>query len=225
MSLSTSFRNRDVRDALSEVFQDKCYLCEGPTGGGFQVEHFKPKAGFESKIYDWNNLFPAHGDSCNQRRLKWGQRGVTVNGKNVSWPTGGMLDPTGNENIKNRLVQWIDLPSEWISEVQIGFEAADDTDIAAKNTAEELRHLHCHKTSVWAKRLRGNIFRQYTDLSKILNECMLAYRLGDMEMYVKRKTLFKISLSRSGPYSALMRSKFREFIPTELESELIPEYV
>jgi uncharacterized protein (TIGR02646 family) len=67
---------RDVRDALSELFSNKCGFCESPLGGALagDVHHFRPKQGAVDPrdgdtsrrhywwlAYEWENLYLACG--------------------------------------------------------------------------------------------------------------------------------------------------------------------
>lgn len=52
-----SYSEKDVLDALNEMFMGKCYICETKELISINVEHFDAHEGNEDKKYDWNNLF------------------------------------------------------------------------------------------------------------------------------------------------------------------------
>ncbi|EPV5019318.1 HNH endonuclease [Citrobacter freundii] len=64
----TSYREKDVIEALSHDFYNKCYICEIKDPLVLNVEHFRPHEGDDDKKYDWNNLFFACGRCNNIKR-------------------------------------------------------------------------------------------------------------------------------------------------------------
>lgn len=49
------WRGDDVKARLHEDFLRKCYLCEGPLGKAFEVEHRRPRSAGGGE-HDWGNL-------------------------------------------------------------------------------------------------------------------------------------------------------------------------
>ena len=130
-----SYSRKDVRKQLRNDFSDKCYLCEGKTYGSFQIDHLRPQKGFPELVYTWENLFPAHGDTCNQRRIHWEKRpgALRRDGEPVRWPEDGLLDCAQTPDVRARLLQWFD---NAVGDIKVFFAAADPEDAEARNTAE-----------------------------------------------------------------------------------------
>lgn len=57
LALQTSYKGKDVIDALRAMFFDKCYLCEQDSISSPEVEHFVPHKKTAALKYGWNNLF------------------------------------------------------------------------------------------------------------------------------------------------------------------------
>ncbi len=147
----------DVRQALDEDFSGKCYLCEGVTPSGFEVDHLRPKCDFRDLEFEWMNLFPAHGD-CNKRRKTWpsAERELGLQ----RWPKGGMLDCT-RDDVESRLSQCLTIDVN----PNVTFCAIDPCDIAAKNTAAELAALHS-RSKFHGRKICSAIEERYKTVSK-----------------------------------------------------------
>ncbi|EBF8609281.1 HNH endonuclease [Salmonella enterica subsp. enterica serovar Nagoya] len=63
-----SYREKDVIEALSHDFYNKCYICEVKDPLVLNVEHFIPHEGDNAKKFDWKNLFFACGRCNNIKR-------------------------------------------------------------------------------------------------------------------------------------------------------------
>lgn len=59
LSQNKSYNGDDVLKALSEIFYDKCYICERKRPDDINVEHFIAHEGKEELKYKWSNLFLA----------------------------------------------------------------------------------------------------------------------------------------------------------------------
>ena len=121
----TSWSGDDVKKQLWTDFLGKCYLTELPvTEAAISVDHFRPKGNscFKYLTFDWENLFPTDRNA-NERRPK-------------NWPVGGLLDPSANDHVEERLQQYLD------DENIPHFAASDLDDTQAVNTAAQLEHLH-----------------------------------------------------------------------------------
>lgn len=53
---SSIYRHINVIDRLTELYYDKCYICECDVSNAFEVEHYKPKKEFPELGYTWGNL-------------------------------------------------------------------------------------------------------------------------------------------------------------------------
>jgi hypothetical protein len=63
-----SHSEQDVLDALSRVFNKKCYICETKEPIDINVEHFEPHLGDLDKKFNWDNLYFSCG-RCNNIKL------------------------------------------------------------------------------------------------------------------------------------------------------------
>lgn len=63
-----SWTGSDVLHALSEIFHEKCYICETKDPLSLNVEHFEAHMDDANKMYDWNNLFLACARCNNFKR-------------------------------------------------------------------------------------------------------------------------------------------------------------
>ncbi|MCG8417357.1 MAG: hypothetical protein MJE77_05370 [Proteobacteria bacterium] len=208
-----SYSGKDVRDRLDRDFFGKCYLCEGATGGNFQIDHLRPKESFPDLVQDWANLFPAHGDSCNQRRIQWGKRGVSgPQGRLRNWPEGGLLDCT-RDDIEARLLQWFEIA---INDIQVHFEPRVASDTPARNTAEELDYIHNDDSKSGARVIRNAIRYQFDIVQRKLNEVMRAHIDGRQDDFIRASAQFKNLVAKKAPYSALIRAAIHEQIPDKL---------
>lgn len=63
-----SYSEQDVWDALSRVFNKKCYICETKEPNDINVEHFEPHLSDPDKKFDWGNLYFSCG-RCNNIKL------------------------------------------------------------------------------------------------------------------------------------------------------------
>ncbi|EPB9461447.1 HNH endonuclease [Yersinia enterocolitica] len=66
-----SYSEKDVIEALSRDFHNKCYICEVKDPLVLNVEHFRPHGDNLDKMYDWRNLFFACGRCNNIKRAKF----------------------------------------------------------------------------------------------------------------------------------------------------------
>lgn len=212
------YNDDDVKDALSDMFHQKCYLCDGPTFDRFQVEHLRPQSAFPGLRYRWSNLFPAHGDTCNQRRLRWGSRGVRRRGQQLNWPRGGMLSPT-QDDIENRLIQWVEIDPWRNNEIRVHFRPTHATDIAAKNTADELEHIH-NGDGFQSKAIRSSIYCQYVIVLVVVNQILSSRIDGNIVQYQRKLQLLRKLICRRAPYSAQMRDAVCRSLPKAVRDDV-----
>ena len=200
MSLAAkrSYNDRDVLEALAAMFHAKCYLCECRlTPGLTEVDHRRPQGTFPEGKFAWNNLFPAC-ERCNKRRKK-------------SIPPTGLASP--GDEVEKRLRQKAN-PVMPDLELRCVFEAVNDKDIQAEDTATELHRLHDpNSSSTYRANLRTKeILSEIADyfLEKV---APLQYKLLNLQQ--QERAFFGLSeleqefrrvVSRKAPYTMLIRS-------------------
>ena len=186
-----AYRSTDVVERLWLDFFHKCYLCETPIEkGGFEIDHRRP-VGDGGAVCAWSNLFPACGD-CNGRRPK-------------RWPVGGLLDPTV-DRVEGQLQQWLD------DECYPHFIPSNAT-VIAKNTADELVHIHCDSRSAKAADLRATIERQLRRvLEKVVKWMDLRARVSNSADIARIEDELRLLVSRRSPYTMLIRSRVEMYI-------------
>lgn len=192
----------DVVEALHEDFLGKCYLCETAIKPGtFTIDHRKPKGEgqFPELRGVWANLFPTcNTHRCNERRPK-------------RYPEGGLLDPGGGHRLEERIAQRLEHPSGVLAsaETRFVFEATNQADAPAVNTAEELQRLHAGEGAYppaqrTAKALRWAILEQVSLIAGKLRELSHAEGAEREARTRELRTLF----ARRAPYMTLVRSCF-----------------
>ena len=208
-----AYDGADVRDQLREDFLGKCYLCEGLLLEMFEIDHFRPRADFPELRKHWPNLFPAHGETCNRRRLRWGERGVVVNGRRCAFPVGGLLDCANGEDVEGRLLQWLD--HDGVRGLRAHFRARSPDDTPAANTAEELRHIHDPKER-GGKEISALINAQYIRASEKYGELVKAWDAADRALndagVARLAEELRVLLARDAPYSTLIRDRMSELV-------------
>lgn len=202
LATRTSWGGADVRERLRIDFDGQCYLCEGMLERSWQIEHLRPRAAFPELEHAWSNLYPACA-ICNQRRMRWGDRGIVVDEVHKPWPADGLLDPTGDDDIAGRLLQWIEL-GVGIEDTRIHFEPSRDTDPPASNTAEELRHLHNGQRED-ARQLRGFVHARVTIVFKRIVGLLASQGAEQIRLRAEIQAL----LGPTAPYSSLLREEVR----------------
>jgi hypothetical protein len=205
LSDKISYNSADVQNALAEDFLGKCYLCEGVLNAGFDVDHLKPKSKFPEREFDWNNLFPAH-PRCNGRRKKWNKE---------MWPEGGMLD-CAKDDIEERLAQQV-MDDDGVDILAV-FEPRSIEDLEAKNTAEELNHIHS-STDIAGREILIAVNCRY---KKLLHVLLDYYRSRDADGPLHEDSSvilqkLKLMLRVDAPYSGLMRDAFRRLLSDRLK--------
>ena len=182
--------NKDFLAQLQRDFRGKCYLCESYVGPDFQVDHRYPKAEHPELRVERTNLFPAC-NFCNQHRWK-------------KTRPGGFVSP--GDGVEGRLQQW--LPSE--GQLDPSFCARSTDDLAATNTAEELKHLHLGESPKHAA-LRKAIVDQSVRIHRKAVEWSSTKDAADDDArtkHVRSESELRNWLSRRAPFTALMRAEF-----------------
>lgn len=193
----TSWSGEDVKEQLWKDFLGKCYLTELPvTVAAISVDHFRPKghACFKHLTYDWENLFPTDRNA-NERRPK-------------KWPVGGLLDPSANDHVEERLQQYLD------DENVPHFAAADSNDLQAVNTAAQLEHLH-NDAHPKAADLRNAITKYFAKvLAKLLElRRAISATSQDSAKIARLEAEVRKLVSRRAPFTTLVRSRVQRIWP------------
>lgn len=207
------WRTPEVLRRLYDDFLRKCYLCETPFRGPSECEvDHRHQRGDGGATHDWNNLFPVC-DGCNKRRPK-------------KWPVGGLLDPAGADRVEARVSQRVAWNDD--GERVPVFGATDSADVAARNTALELRHIHTPSggdtaANMKAADLRDVIIRRLEPIQELVLEYqrLKASRrpsstrrdeLTQLEQRIRTK------LGRDQPYAGVIRGTLRRYLPAEILS-------
>ncbi len=201
LATTASYKGEDVRRSLLETFFGKCYLCEGPfVHEQFNVEHLRPKHAFPELEREWTNLFPAHGQSCNNRRINW-------DGRKQGWPVDGMLDCAGGENVEKRLYQALTYSDEL--KPQVEFRAIDPNDKPADNTARELMYIHNGSPQA-SHRCADRMLREIEGQYGQALACLIRYLTTRQPNDLRR--LEVCFLAKNAHYSAVVRTSLRNHL-------------
>lgn len=198
----SSWRDRDVLEALHRDFLGKCYLCETPLAAAdFEVDHRIPRALHPELEFEWTNLFPAC-DRCNGRR--------------PTYPELGLLDP--GDGVEHRLEQ-IANPVPVPVSLRCDFRAVTEDDDPARNTARELCALHdpTAATTFRARQRTRNLLRAIYDyfiqdvwpaLERVerLSRARKRGELMSTTDLEHAKRALRTATSRRAPYTMLVRS-------------------
>jgi len=180
----------EVRERLFRDARGKCYLCEQPVElGDFEIDHRKPKAPgqFPELRLSWRNLYCCC-HKCNQLRPRL-------------WPDGGLLSPDESADaVEHRLSQWLD------DETHPCFRPASSGDEAASNTAEELRKVHGTQDTLRAHDMRKALSLQLNRVFTVRHQLLLLRH--DPEARARKREELRRLVSRSAPFTALIRSRF-----------------
>ncbi len=181
----------DTLRCLHEDFLEKCYLCEASLLlRDLEVDHREGRN--NARRLDWSNLYPAHGHCNNVRPRKY--------------PDDGLLFPADGDDVEARLVQEIRIGLDEHEPFDFVFHEREDTDLSARNTAQELKHVHYATASRSpASRMKARELRKA--IAERVGECLLlreAVRNGDAPERNRERLTRR--LSRSAPYTALLRS-------------------
>lgn len=202
-----SYGGEDVRERLRADFDGKCYLCELP--GPTDIDHLHGKGdvvdGRGHLEHVWENLFPAHNASCNQRRGP------------VRLAVGSLLDPSAGQRVEARLVQHFETDSANLGDIRVNFAPVDPADQAAVNTSKELNRIHTdHERH--ARDIRQRIRGQWSEVQACINKLLFALRAADLDGTAIQRARLAGLLAPSAPCAGLIRAQMRRsFTHTQLE--------
>lgn len=179
-----------VRAELHIHYGRKCFLTEVEVPRSeMELDHRHPKG--DGGTDTWGNLVPVHR-KANAHRQR-------------TWPDGGLLMPW--DDVEGRLCQRLETGVG--PRVKAVFEAIDADDVAAVNTADELRRLH--QDVPWADDLLADLHARLTLLQQDVIAFLEASGDGDAEVVAQQRGLIRLRLSRQSPFTALLRSRFGRY--------------
>ena len=186
-------RTSDVLEKLGIVFNNKCFLCETKKNqpDNFQIEHLRPHKGEDEKLeFDWNNLYLACGDTCNQYKGSY---------ENI-------LDPCNEKHNVEKFISYELTQIDFVPH----FYSNDASNLLIKNTCDLLEKIHngdkkdsINKTAS----LRNAIDRRAKEL---LNAIKNYFKAKEKELSLDKQRaeqIIKEIVSRKSPYTMLMRSE------------------
>ena len=176
-----SYRNPDIIQALYTIFKGKCYLteCKFDYPEEMEIDHFIPQNEDDTKIYDWDNLYPIN-QKANKQRKK-------------STPPGGYLDPCNpNDDVENDIMYVVEFGGNAL------FKPRNPANQKAINTANLLNNLH--------KDLKPAIKDKHHEVVNAVAEWYNARHSGIRQEELEKELLIKKLLSRKGAYTMLIRS-------------------
>ena len=190
-TIKNKYRTTEILEKLGLLFDNKCFLCETQKEkpNNFQVEHFIPHKNKAQLKFDWNNLFLACGDTCNQYKST----------------TENILDPCKPEHDVEKNIIYELTPIDLIPH----FYAIDEKNTLIKNTCDLLEKIHngtnedsINKTAS----LRNAIKRRAIELLQATKEYFKAISQEENIEKQKAEKIIKKIISRKSPYTMLLRS-------------------
>lgn len=184
----TRYDSEDVYTALSEIFFNKCYLCETKDPHDINVEHFVAHMGDSDKKFSWLNLYFVCS-RCNN-----------IKGANYN----NLLDCCNEQDDVFIAIKHIPPMTPYAKKVQI---TAMKDDNKTREICELLEKIynseHTVNKRVSGSFLRRKIFEQYNLLLNQINE----YYDPTATQQEKETAIDKIKvlINKSSQYSAFIR--------------------
>ncbi len=178
----------EVLPYLSEIFYNKCYLCEFKNPPSINVEHLEPHKGDRALKFDWDNLFLSCYH-CNNTKLAKPEYDHILN----------CAKP------EDRVEEWIKYESRPFPSEKVRITALKD-DERTVSTVRLLDSVYNGKTRL--KRLESkNIRKQLLNELLDFQKCLLRYDDDDAEEDEKNLYLEKVRkhLRRSSAFCAFKR--------------------
>ncbi len=187
------YRAEDVLEALGNDFHSKCYLTEQKFANAWamDIEHFKSKAfgQYPELKYEWNNLYPcSHDANMLKPRID---------------PEGGYLDPCSPEDdVEKEIVYTLGFNGE------ARFDAFDEQNIKAKNTAQLLDKVHNGGIDKDAQKKTATLRLYINKKADELKELIMDWQSvkGNQEEEIRASRKIKNILSRESDFTMLLRS-------------------
>jgi hypothetical protein len=188
----SAYRNSDLLDVFETHFFAKCYLTEEAFNSArvMDVDHFAPANQYPTKVFDWDNLFPA-SHQANMMRPR-------------TLPPGGLLNPC-QDDVEADLLYFLDPFGE-----DPGFKARDPADVRAVNTADLLYRLHNGtgnaESAERTKHLRVAIRKRFVQVIIAHRDYLQARVDGTPQELAQAEHILRELLSRRKSFTMLMRS-------------------
>lgn len=143
LSSKSSYKGKDVVEALEKLFHSKCAYCESKYTHlmPVDIEHFRPKSKYPWLEFDWNNLLPSCID-CNRKRYQDVQDGENkLAGKKDDFPLFNSTAPLNDaksekdhdleeeEKIRQLLNPCIENPEDYLKYDDNGYILSKNADI------------------------------------------------------------------------------------------------
>lgn len=178
----------DVYMALSEIFFDKCYICETKEPHDINIEHFHAHMGDNEKKFNWENLYLACSRCNNIKRIEFDN----------------ILDCCDQEIDVFRAIKHVPPITPYAKTVRL---VAMQADVKTMSTCSLLDKVfnsdHTANKRVSGAFLRRKVFDQY---NLLLDEINYYYDPAATDAD-KNRALERIGvlIKRSAPYSAFIR--------------------
>jgi len=182
------YDSADVYEALSEIFFDKCYICETKEPHDINVEHFDAHMKDVNKKFDWNNLYLACSRCNNIKRAEFND----------------VLDCCDSEVDVFRAIKHVPPITPYAKAVRLVAMDSDDKTISSCRLLEKVFNSdHTANKRVSGAFLRRKVFDQYNLLLDEIGDYYdPAATDGDRKRALER---MGVLIRRSAPYSAFIR--------------------
>ncbi|MGV8870599.1 MAG: hypothetical protein ACOH2S_27135 [Janthinobacterium svalbardensis] len=183
-----SWRGVDVLREITNIFHNKCYLCEEKAITCINVEHLRPHLGELDKKFDWNNLYYSCS-RCNNIKSDIYNNILDCAAPDVDVFKRIKMIPPHSPNGKFIEIRAMSDDQETLQTVQLLNEIYNGNDTANKGIASE--------------NLRRKVFRSYNKLYPHM--CVLC---DDEETGEKKKEAtekIKVLMSNKQEFSAFLR--------------------
>lgn len=184
----TRYDGEDVYQILSEIFFNKCYICETKDPHDINIEHFEAHQGDENKKYSWTNLYLACS-RCN-------------NIKNAFY--NNMLDCCDSTHDVFRAIKHTPPVTPYAkSATLIPMRNDEKTKTTHRLLDKIFNSEHTVNKKVSGAFLRTKIFSQYNLLLDQINDYYSPTALQHEKTIAIER--IKVLIQRSAPYSAFTR--------------------
>ncbi|WP_145181920.1 HNH endonuclease [Pseudomonas sp. URMO17WK12:I11] len=182
------YDSADVYEALSEIFFDKCYICETKEPHDINVEHFDAHMKDLDKKFDWSNLYLACSRCNNIKRAEFND----------------ILDCCDGAVDVFRAIKHVPPITPYAKSVRLVAMVTDGRTVRSCQLLEKVFNSdHTANKRVSGAFLRRKVFDQY---NLLLDEIGSYYEPAatdvDKERALER---MKVLIRRSAPYSAFIR--------------------
>ncbi|WP_122435287.1 HNH endonuclease [Pseudomonas viridiflava] len=182
------YDGEDVYIQLTEMFLNKCYLCETKEPHDIQIEHFQSQQKNPDKKFDWNNLYLACS-RCNNIK---------------SSLFDDILDCCDSKIDVFRAIKHVPPVTPWAKTVQIVCMIENEQATSSRNLLDKIYNSdHTVNKKVSSSFLRTKIFDQYNLLLDQISD-YYSPTATDIEKHTAVEKM-KILIKRTQPYSAFIR--------------------